>query len=120
MLVFGRALVCISCQGEYGKAGELYERCQAIKEKVLGPEHPSLATTLHNQAGLLEAQVRAGSVFVKGNLGLRMTVAALRYRVWGCGVAQMRAVTRVQGRDGVGRLDLQWRRTSGVVDELCP
>ena len=59
MLVFGPALVCISCQGEYAKAGELYERCQAIEEKVLGPEHPSLATTLGNRAGLLKAQVRA-------------------------------------------------------------
>ncbi|CAB1106625.1 unnamed protein product [Ectocarpus sp. CCAP 1310/34] len=28
----------------------------AIKEKVLGPDHPSLATTLNNRAGLLEAQ----------------------------------------------------------------
>ena len=65
--MFGPALVCISCQGEYAKAGELYERSQAIKEKVLGPEHPSLAATLHNRAGLLEAQVRAGGV-VKGNV----------------------------------------------------
>ena len=113
-------VLCTPCQGEYAKAGALYKRCQAIDEKVLGPEHPSVATTLHNRAGLLEAQVRAGSVFVKGNLGLRMEFAALRYRVWGCGVAQMRAVTCVQGRDGVGRLDLQWRRTSGVVDEMCP
>ena len=51
---------------------------------------------------------------------IRDRFAAIRYRVWGCGIAQMRAVTYVQGRDGVGRLDLQWRRTSGVDDEMCP
>ena len=80
MLVYGPGIVCISCQGEYVKAGELYERCQAIQEKVLGPEHPSLATTLHNRAVLLQAQVRAGRV-VKGNVWLRMVkVAVLRYR----------------------------------------
>ena len=78
--MFGPALVCISCQGEYAKAGELYERCQAIDEKVLGPEHPSLATTLHSRAGLLEAQVRAGGV-VKGNVWWRIVkIAVLSYR----------------------------------------
>lgn len=46
-------------QGKYAEAERLYERCQAIEEKVLGPEHPSLATTLHNRASLLKAQVRA-------------------------------------------------------------
>ena len=46
-------------QGKYGEAGPLYERCQAIEEKVLGPEHPSLATTLGNRARLLESLVSA-------------------------------------------------------------
>ncbi|CAN0535993.1 unnamed protein product, partial [Laminaria digitata] len=35
-------------QGKYAEAEPLYARCQAIKEKALGPEHPSLATTLNN------------------------------------------------------------------------
>ncbi|CAM9866665.1 unnamed protein product [Sphacelaria rigidula] len=43
-------------QGRYTEAEPLYEQCQAIEEKVLGPEHPSLAATLHNRAGLYEAQ----------------------------------------------------------------
>ncbi|CBN74851.1 NB-ARC and TPR repeat-containig protein [Ectocarpus siliculosus] len=46
-------------RGKYSEAEPLYERCQAIQEKILGPEHlehPSLATTLNNRAGLLEAQ----------------------------------------------------------------
>ncbi|CAN0348341.1 unnamed protein product, partial [Pylaiella littoralis] len=45
-------------QCKFAEAEALYEQCQAIFEKVLGPEHPSLATTLHGQAGLLQKQVR--------------------------------------------------------------
>lgn len=33
------------------------ERCQAIKENVIGPEHPDLAATLNSLAGLLASQV---------------------------------------------------------------
>ena len=51
-------------QGKYAEAEPLYERCQAIVEKVLGPDHPSLATTLSNRAGLLEIQVRAVRKFL--------------------------------------------------------
>ena len=46
-------------QGNYDEAGRLYERSLAIREKALGPDHPAVATTLNNRAGLLEAQVRA-------------------------------------------------------------
>ena len=60
------AVLCI--QGKYGEAGALYERCQAIQEKVLGPEHPALATTLRGRARLLENQVgkarSSGTVFI--------------------------------------------------------
>ena len=49
---------CTTFQGKYAEAESLYERCQAIREKVLGPEHPRLAATLHSRPGVLEAQVR--------------------------------------------------------------
>lgn len=45
------------------EAEPLYERCQAIDEKVLGPEHPELAKTLNNRAVLLNKQVRAERKF---------------------------------------------------------
>ncbi|CAM9762259.1 unnamed protein product [Ectocarpus sp. 8 AP-2014] len=45
-------------QGKYAEAEPLYERSQAIQEKVLGPEHPDVATSLNNRAWLLESQVR--------------------------------------------------------------
>ncbi|CAN0549492.1 unnamed protein product [Ectocarpus sp. 12 AP-2014] len=38
-------------QGKYDKAEPLYERSQAIREKVLGPEHPDVAQSLNNRAG---------------------------------------------------------------------
>lgn len=46
-------------QGRFAEANLLYERCQSIDEKILGPEHPSLAITLNNRAELLREQVRA-------------------------------------------------------------
>ncbi|CAM9900520.1 unnamed protein product [Ectocarpus sp. 4 AP-2014] len=45
-------------QGKYAEAEPLYERSQAIQEKVLGPEHPDVATSLDNRASLLESQGR--------------------------------------------------------------
>ncbi|CAN0313798.1 unnamed protein product, partial [Hapterophycus canaliculatus] len=43
-------------QGKYTQAEPLYEKSQAIQEKVLGPEHPDVATMLNNRAELLRAQ----------------------------------------------------------------
>ncbi|CAN0249525.1 unnamed protein product, partial [Ectocarpus sp. 13 AM-2016] len=43
-------------QGKYAEAEPLYERSQAVQEKVLGPEHSDVATSLNNRAGLLESQ----------------------------------------------------------------
>ncbi|MEM7741241.1 MAG: tetratricopeptide repeat protein, partial [Pseudomonadota bacterium] len=39
------------------EAKPLFERAVAIDEKTLGAEHPNLATSLNNLAGLLQAQV---------------------------------------------------------------
>lgn len=45
-------------QGKYAEAEPLYERSQAILEKVLGPEHPDVAKPLNDRVELLEKQVR--------------------------------------------------------------
>lgn len=45
-------------QGKYAEADLLYARSLAIREKVLGPEHPEFATSLSNRAELLKSQVR--------------------------------------------------------------
>ena len=40
-------------QGDYAKAEPLYKKALAIREKALGPTHPTLAQGLENYAGLL-------------------------------------------------------------------
>ncbi len=40
-------------QGNDAAAEPLYRRSLAIKEKVLGPDHPDVATSLENYAALL-------------------------------------------------------------------
>lgn len=47
----------LGVQGKYAEAGPLYERSQAVREKVLGPEHPEVAAVLNAQASLLQIQV---------------------------------------------------------------
>jgi tetratricopeptide (TPR) repeat protein len=43
-------------QGDFVAGRPLYERALAIREKVLGPEHPDTATILNNLALLLSLQ----------------------------------------------------------------
>ena len=43
-------------QGNYAEAAPLLQRSLAIREKALGPEHPDVATSLNNLAGLYQAQ----------------------------------------------------------------
>lgn len=43
-------------EGKYSEAIPLAQRSLAIVEKVLGREHPLVATSLNNLAGLYQAQ----------------------------------------------------------------
>ena len=45
-------------QERYDEADRLYLRCIKIEERTLGPDHPELAVSLNNRAGLLRRQVR--------------------------------------------------------------
>ena len=45
-------------QGRYAEAEPLYRRTLSINEKALGPDHPSVGTTLNNLAGLFRQQKR--------------------------------------------------------------
>ena len=42
--------------GQYAEARPYFERALAIREQVLGPEHPDTATSLNNLGGLLQVQ----------------------------------------------------------------
>lgn len=44
-------------QAKYDDAKPLFERALDIQENALGPNHPEVAATLNNLAGLLEDQV---------------------------------------------------------------
>ena len=46
-------------QGRYGEAGSLYKRSLAIWKRVLGPEHPHVATSLEKYASLLREAGRS-------------------------------------------------------------
>ena len=84
MLHINTSPVPASLQGEWIEAMALFERCQAIEEKALGPEHPELAKTLFNRARLLKAQVRGEGNFqgtscvARGRLRLSSTVRCCR------------------------------------------
>ena len=53
-------LTCVVCamadQGKYEEAEPLYKRSLAIREKVFGEDHPSVATTLNNLGSLLRGK----------------------------------------------------------------
>lgn len=49
----------LALQGKFLEAEPLYERSQAIREEVLGSEHPDIADSLNNRAVLLTYQVGA-------------------------------------------------------------
>ena len=57
----------VAMQGNHGDAKPLYERSLAIREKVLGPDHPDVASSLNNLAMLLNNQVRVDRLEVSND-----------------------------------------------------
>ena len=57
-------------EGDFAGALPLYERALAIREQVLGPEHPDRATSFNNLADLLDAQGDAvGAAAIRARAG---------------------------------------------------
>ena len=48
--------IVANAAGEHPEAKRLHERALAIREKALGPDHPHVATTCNNLAGLCYAE----------------------------------------------------------------
>ena len=46
-----------TAQGKHEEALPLYQHSRAIREKVFGPDHPSVAESLNNEAVLLSDMV---------------------------------------------------------------
>ena len=60
-------------QGKYEEAEPLYQRSLGIRETKLGKDHPNVASSLNNLAGLYESQGKyeeAESLY-KRSLGIR-------------------------------------------------
>ena len=51
--------VLYRAQGKYAEAEPLFKQALAIKKKVLGSEHPGVATSLENYAALLRKTGRS-------------------------------------------------------------
>ena len=51
-------------QGKLDEAMPLYKRSRAILEKALGPDHPTVASVLNNEAALLTKMVSVVEDFV--------------------------------------------------------
>ncbi len=49
----------VASQGKLEEAGPLYKRSLNIRERVLGSDHPAVATSLNNLAVFFKAQVRS-------------------------------------------------------------
>jgi tetratricopeptide (TPR) repeat protein len=43
-------------QGKYKEAEPLYQQALALRQKLLGDDHPDVATSLNNLAGLYKSQ----------------------------------------------------------------
>lgn len=56
-------------QGKFAEADLLYAQAIEIEENALGPDHPSLAVSLNNQAVSLRAQVNALAMLPQVSLG---------------------------------------------------
>ena len=60
-------------QGQFAQAEPLYTRSLAIREKALGPEHPSVARSLEDMAVVYRVTDRAkdAETLEKGAAGIR-------------------------------------------------
>jgi hypothetical protein len=56
--------VLTQAQGDLARAQPLFERALAIREKVLGPDHPDTARSLDNLAVLLQGTSNNDEFFV--------------------------------------------------------
>lgn len=56
--VYALSFLALPFQGKYTEADPLYLRAIEVAEKMLGRDHPYLATSFNNRAELLRAQAR--------------------------------------------------------------
>ena len=95
-------------QGRYAEAEPLYQRALGIREKVLGPEHPAVATILNNLAELYRTQGRYAQAepLYKRALGIWEKALGPEHSDVATGLNNLALLYQAQGR-------------SGAIDERC-
>jgi tetratricopeptide (TPR) repeat protein len=83
----------------YAAARRLDERALAVREKVLGPEHPDTATSLNNLAALLEAQgdLAAARPLYERSLAVREKVLGAEHHATATGLHNLARLLHAQG-----------------------
>jgi tetratricopeptide (TPR) repeat protein len=86
-------------RGSYLAARPLFERALAIREKVLGPEHPDTAEGLNNLAGLLQMQgdLAAAQPLLERALAIREKVFGTEHPDTAEGLNNLALLLRDQG-----------------------
>jgi tetratricopeptide (TPR) repeat protein len=85
--------------GDYAGARPYYERALAIKEQVLGPQHPATATSLNNLGGLLQAQgeLAAARPLYERALAIRKAVLGPQHPATATSLNNLGGLLRAQG-----------------------
>jgi tetratricopeptide (TPR) repeat protein/MinD-like ATPase involved in chromosome partitioning or flagellar assembly len=85
--------------GDYASARALYKRALAIREQVLGPEHPDTVTTMNNLAGLLQSQgdYAAARVLYVRALAIREVALGPRHATTATSLNNLAELLRSQG-----------------------
>ncbi|MGK7874280.1 MAG: tetratricopeptide repeat protein [Xenococcaceae cyanobacterium] len=87
-------------QGNYTEAEPLYQRSLAIREKVLGPEHPDVALSLNNLAGLYFSQgnYTEAEPLYQRSLAIRQKVLGPEHQLVATSLNNLAALYQVQGK----------------------
>jgi CHAT domain-containing protein/Tfp pilus assembly protein PilF len=86
--------------GRYSEAEPLYKRALAIREKVLGPDHPDVATSLNNLAALYYIEERYADVelLYERSLAIREKALGPDHPNVAISLSNLAELYRVQGR----------------------
>ena len=99
-LMLSRAGFYLYAQGKYDLAEPLYKRSLSIRETALGPDHPSVGTSLNNLAGLYRAQGKydLAEPLYKRSLSISETALGPDHPSVGTSLNNLAGLYRAQGK----------------------
>lgn len=104
--IFTKLATTYRLQGEYQLAEPFYKRALAIRERILGPKHPHVATSLNNLAELYEFQkgyAEAQQLFMRA-LAIRIEILGRGHPEVATNLTSLALVYRAQGKDAESEL----------------